>query len=717
MSPICPVHHTIVLLKDTLRSGGITEPACIAKAEQILALLNEIAAGGASPENLPAVDALVEVLAESDRNGAGFETGRVLKKTLTRNRELFEDHITSGNCLTGDCQKLTPAPCQMACPAGIDIPAYVTLIGQGRHDEAIEVIRRVNPFPWVCGLVCTRPCESDCVRGRMDTPVSIKFLKAYAAEQAMSAGTYQNPDKAPDKGEKVCIIGAGPGGMTAAYYLALKGYGVRVIESLPKAGGMLRVGIPRYRLPGEVIDRETAMIESLGVEFQFNTKFGWRIHMNQLKKEGFKAFLFTIGAHKCSPIHVPGENDYAEVYTAVSFLREVALGDREKPGDHVVVIGGGNVAIDSARTCIRMGSKEVHLVYRRSREEMPADEEEVEQAIEEGVKISFLTIPVEILGKDYSVNAMRFIQAKLVEVEGSKRKRPVPIEGSEFDMQVDTVISAVGQRIDHVIMSDLPDLKWTRWNTIEYNPVTMETSLPGLFAAGDAVSGPKTVIEAIAGGKRAAETIDRYLSGIPLPKIAPAPVRANRVACISATSQEKTALQRPEMPLLNINRRRVTFQQVELGYDEDTVRREARRCLRCDICIRCGKCVEVCRDMMGIEALKLGYLNPEETSETDLAITLEKCILCGACAENCPNGALTVADVDGERSLSLCGTELNRRKLVYCETCGEPLGTDRYLEFIQTRIDDAGLPTPQKGVCERCSRAVWANTGFGMITR
>ena len=352
---------------------------------------------------------------------AGRNAGQMVDATLTQFREVFDSHVETGNCVTGDCVNLSPAPCQTACPAGIDIPTYLSLIGMGRDAEAIDVIRKDNPFPWVCGLVCTRPCEFMCVRGRIDTPISIKFLKAYAAELAMSNGEYRNPEPAPARPEKVCIVGAGPAGMTAAYYLALMGYGVRIIESLPHAGGMLRVGIPRYRLPEEVIDRETEMIERLGVEFQFNTRFGWRIHMNQLRKEGFQAFLITIGAHKCSPLRVPGENDYAEVYTAVSFLREVALGDREKPGDCVVIIGGGNVAIDSARTCIRLGCKKVHLVYRRSREEMPADEEEVEQAIEEGVQFSYLTIPVEICGADFKVTHMRFIKAELVAMEGSSR--------------------------------------------------------------------------------------------------------------------------------------------------------------------------------------------------------------------------------------------------------------------------------------------------------
>ena len=267
----------------------------------------------------------------------------------------------------------------MTCPAGLDIPTYVTLIGMGRDAEAVEVIRKDCPFPWVCGLVCTRPCEFMCVRGRIDTPISIKTLKGFAAERAMSQGSYKNPPRASEKNKKVCVIGAGPGGMSAAYYLAQKGYGVRVIEEQSVAGGMLLLGIPRYRLPGEVIDREVAMLKDLGVEFQFNARFGRDINLQQLKAEGFAAFLFAIGAHKSFKLGVPGESEFPQVIEAIDFLRHVALGDRQVPGNRVVVIGGGNVAIDAARTCLRLGCESVTLAYRRTRSEMPADAEEIEE--------------------------------------------------------------------------------------------------------------------------------------------------------------------------------------------------------------------------------------------------------------------------------------------------------------------------------------------------
>ncbi len=707
---VCPVHETIQSVTRGIATGAVVTPRTRHVSGLMLSGLKAVAAGAADHDLLRSIHDDARELAGEDNGERCRALGDLVLKALKDHAETFTNHVTSRNCPAGDCLKLTPAPCQMACPAGIDVPAYIALIAQGRYDEAISVIRRVNPLPWVCGLVCTRPCESACVRGAIDTPISIKFLKAFAAEKALTGGTYADPPKAPDNGRKVCVIGAGPAGLTAAYYLALKGYRVKVIEELPSAGGMLKVGIPRYRLPQEVIDREVAMIRNLGVDFQFNTRFGWRIHMNQLRKAGFGAFVFTIGAHKCSPMRISGENDFAEVYTAVSFLREVALGEGKKPGSRVIVIGGGNVAIDSARTCVRLGCEEVILAYRRSRSEMPADHEEVDQAEEEGVALHFLTIPLEIVGDDYSVKGVRFIQAKLVDADGGGRKRPVPIEGSEFFMPADAVIGAVGQRIDQVIMNDLPDLEWSRWDTIETEPVIMQTSMEGVYAAGDVVSGPDTVIGAIAGGKRAAEAIDRQLSGQLQPALVPVPERCGRAPLTELSAAEKMETERPRMPMLPMQRRRVTFQQVELGYDETTARAEAGRCLRCDVCVRCGTCARTCREMMKVDALKLDYLEADRTGETDFRFTSEACILCGACAVNCPTGAMRVEDRNGERLLILCGTVINRQPLVFCEQCAAPLGTQSHLDHVAAHTADAGPSAQHAAGCPACARRNWSST-------
>ena len=700
----CPVSDLINQISSAIESGQLPDPRNRRRAEDILALLNDVAWGRAAAEHLPTIESLAGKIEMQGKFKSSKNTGQTVRKALERHREVFVSHIDTHNCSTGVCLKLAPAPCQMTCPAGLDIPTYLTLIGMGRDGEAIDVIRRDCPFPWVCGLVCTRPCEFMCVRGRIDTPISIKSLKGFAAERAMSQGSYKNPPKAPDKNSKVCVIGAGPGGMSAAYYLALKGYGVRVIEEQPVAGGMLLLGIPRYRLPREVIDREVAMLKNLGVEFQFNTRFGRDIAYDDLKSEGFAAFFLAIGAHKSFKLGVPGEKDFPQVIEAIDFLRNVALGDRQVPGNKAVVIGGGNVAIDAARTCLRLGSESVTLAYRRTRSEMPADTEEVEQAEEEGIRLEFLNIPQEIIGCQGRMEGLKCLRAKLVTKEGQDRKYPVPIENSEFIIDADVIICAIGQQVDADCMRSVKNLAWTRRKTIDVNMATMESSRQGIFAAGDAVTGPATVIEAIGGGKRAAESIDRFLAGIPQPEMPPVPTRRGRIDYLEVAASSKMTIKRPEMLLLNIYRRRTTFQQVELGYPEDKVRDEARRCLRCDICLRCGKCIEVCRDKMGVNALQMGYFDFDHPVPTDFRLTEERCILCGACATNCPTGAMQIQDSGDERILSLCGTILNRQKLLFCDDCGEVLGPARYLDFVRKRTHAVAAKIEDRRLCEGCAR-------------
>ncbi|MCF8146830.1 MAG: FAD-dependent oxidoreductase [Deltaproteobacteria bacterium] len=701
---ICPVADTVKRLSDAVVGGQLKNARGKQLAEDILALMQDISSGRGGPEHLPAMESLAQRLVTEIPDKACQETGKWLQSVFTKQREVFLSHLETRTCPDADCVRLAPAPCQMSCPAGIDVPSYVTLIGEGRDEEAIELIRKDNPFPWVCGLVCTNPCEFMCVRGRIDTPVSIKYLKGFAAEKAMSDRLYRNPEKSADNGRKVGIVGAGPAGLTAAYYLALKGYRVTVIDALPMAGGMMMVGIPRYRLPREVIDQEVSMLEDLGVEFRFNTRLGKDVTFDRLREEGFEAFLIAVGAHASLTVGIPGEDRYPQVVDAIAFLRRVALGDRHMPGKRVAIIGGGNVAMDAARTCVRLGCHEVSVIYRRTRSEMPANEEEVQQAEEEGVRFSFLTIPVEILGDDDTLSSLKCMRTELGPPDESGRRRPVPVEGSDYLLHVDAVIPAIGQTVDPSGLMDLGTLKWSRRNTVGVDIASMETSVEGVFAAGDAVSGPATVVEAIAGGKRAAAAIDRYLCGIPQPKMPPVPVRRRRMAFTQIPASTKMSLQRPDMPMLNDERRRVTFQQVELGYPENAVREEARRCLRCDICIRCGRCVEICRDKMGVDALQMGYLDFDHPDPTDFRITAERCILCGACAANCPTGAMQMEDLGDERVLSLCGTVLNRLKVETCEACGEVIGPARYHDFIRKRIKGINQHLTERVLCLECAR-------------
>ena len=706
----CPVRTTLIYLSDLIDSGSLTDPKIRRICEQILHLTEEISEGAAGNDHLLAIDSLIREYLDMKKSKETLETGNILKKIFTDNREIFQSHIETRNCPSHDCGKLAPSPCQMACPAGIDIPTYLSLIARGEDDKAIEVIRRDNPFPWVCGLICTRPCEMMCVRARIDTPVSIKFLKAFAAERAMSEGTYKNPKKKGWNGKKVCVIGAGPGGLTAAYYLALMGYGVKVIEALPVSGGMIMAGIPRYRLPREVIDREVAMIEDLGVEIAYNTRFGRDITYEDLKNEGFDAFFIAIGAHKALDLGIKGEKIFPKVLEAIGFLKDVALGNHHAPGKQVVVIGGGNVAIDAARTSLRLGAKKVTIAYRRSKNQMPADIEEVEQAMEEGIEFSFLTIPKEIIGKEDKVTGLDCIRAELIQKKGSDRLIPVPILGKDFIIEADVVISAIGQYVDDKGMEAFSQVNWTRRGTIEVNHASMETGMTGVFAAGDAVSGPATVIEAIGGGKRAAEAIDRYLSHIPQPRMPKIPVRHHMEPSVEMTATRKMTLKHPAMPMLNVDRRRTTFQQVELGYDEESVRKEAGRCLRCDICRRCGKCIEVCRDKMGIDALQFGYMDFDHPTGTDFRVTEKKCITCGACAANCENKAMVLEEKDGRRNLKLCGTLLNSQAIQYCENCGAFLPSAEYHDFIARKTGNRVKRTETRLLCNDCLRLLSAKT-------
>lgn len=700
----------VLYLSDRIDSGKLTDPRGRRISEQILKLAEEIAEGAAGSGHLDAIDLLILEYVSAAGSAVNRETREFLENLLSIHREVFQNHIDSRNCPSHDCEKLAPSPCQMACPAGIDVPTYLALIAQGKDAQAIEVIRRDNPLPWICGLVCTRPCEMMCVRARIDTPISIKFLKAFAAERAFSDRTYKNPPQEPSNGKKVCVIGAGPGGLSAAYYLALNGYTVKVVEALPVAGGMMMVGIPRYRLPREVIDREVAMISDLGVEFCFNTRFGQDVSLEELKKDGYEAFFIAIGAHKAWNIGIEGEKNFPKVLEAIKFLKDTALGDRRKPGKNVVVIGGGNVAIDAARTSLRLGADEVTIAYRRSRNQMPADIEEVEQAEEEGVAFSFLTIPTEILGEDQAITGLECIKAELIKREGSDRLSPVPILGKEFVIKADVVISAIGQYVESDGLAAFDKVNWSRRGTIEVDHACMATNMPGVFAAGDAVSGPATVIEAIAGGKRAAESIDRYLNNMPQPTIPRTPVRHTIEPVIEMSGARKMTLKHPAMPMLNVNRRRTTFQQVELGYDEEDVRQEAQRCLRCDICRRCGDCVAVCRDKMGIDALQLGYFDFDHPVETDFRTTGENCITCGACAANCKNNAMVLTEEDGQRVLKLCGTVLNNQAIEYCDECGAKLPSQAYLRFVSSKTRAVKPVIEKRLLCNNCQRKLNAKT-------
>jgi heterodisulfide reductase subunit A len=476
------------------------------------------------------------------------------------------------------------APCRIACPAGVNAQGYVALISQGKFKEALEVVRRTMPFAGVLGRVCTHPCELDCERGKFDESISIRALKRFIADYELKVGREKTTPVKKTKKEKVAVIGSGPAGLACAYDLIREGYAVTVFEALPQAGGLLRYGIPEYRLPKEVVDNDISYVQELGVEIKTNEPVK---DLGEVFNQGYSAIFLSTGAQASQKMGIPGEESKGVIH-ALDFLRMVNSGVEMKLGNRVAVIGGGNAAIDAARASLRLGAKEVAIVYRRSQTEMPAIRTEIEEAEREGIKFHFLAAPVKMLSKNGQLSALECIKMELGEPDASGRRRPVPIKGSEFTMDVDNGIIAIGQTVDKTMLPK--DLSYTGWGTLEVDPVTLQTNLDGVFAGGDVVSGPADVVVAVAAGKEAAISIDRFLRGVSLTeerKITP-----KKVEKVSTEGVQPEA--RSAMPMLKTSERKGSFAEVEQGFDEKTAIEEAKRCLNCGVCSECLECVKVC---------------------------------------------------------------------------------------------------------------------------
>jgi NADH-quinone oxidoreductase subunit F len=550
---------------------------CREGTKRMLEILEKICKGKGEAGDIELLEDLAYVIKDSALCGLGQTAPNPVLSTLKYFREEYEAHIYDKKCPAAVCSALFKSPCQHACPIDMDIPAYIALIRAGRLEDGYRLMKQTNPFPGVCGRVCPQFCASRCRRGQLDEPMAIAWLKRYISDNG------KRPEvKAAEvtRKQKIAIIGAGPAGLTSAQDLVKRGYKVTVFESLPKAGGMMRYAIPEYRMPRDIIDIEVADIAALGVEIKTNCKIGKDISFDKLKKD-YDAVLLAIGAQKSWTLDIEGE-DSKGVYGAVEFLREVNLGKKVRVGSKVAVIGGGNSAIDAARTALRLGAKDVTILYRRERKDMPAWENEIVAAEHEGVRIEYLVAPTKVISKAGKVTGIECERMKLAEFDKSGRRRPKAIDNSRYVIAVDTIIPAISQALDADWINADSGVTVTRGGTVAVAGRTKTaTTADGIFVAGDAAKGPATVVEAISMGHQSAAEIDSYirkLNGEPEYK----DTEIEKIDIPFEVDEEVIETPKAEMPEITLKARAGNFNEVETGYNKKLAYREACRCLRCD---------------------------------------------------------------------------------------------------------------------------------------
>lgn len=582
---------------------------------------------------------------------------------------LMSDHV-------GDCK----APCMLACPGNTDCQGYVGLIANGELEEAIKTIKDQLPMPACIGRVCPHPCETECRRGLVEDPIAIAQLKYFAADADLNSGNPYMPEIAADSGKKIAIVGGGPGGLSASFFLRQRGHAITVFDAMPKMGGMLRYGIPEYRLPKVVVDSEVAIFEKMGVKMVNNQRMGVDFKLEDLRRD-YDAVILATGAWKSSPLRCNGM-DLDGVLDGIGFLEQVSLGKAVSIGERVAIVGGGNTAMDACRTAVRLGAKEVYNIYRRTKDEMPAEPIELIEAEEEGVIFKYLVNPIEIVGQDGKVSSMTLQKMRLGEPDDSGRRRPVAIEGETETLEIDCVITAIGQKLNP---AGHDGIELTAWGTIAADAHSFMTNLEGVFALGDATNdGADIAIAAIGDAKRATPVIDSYLTSVMVPHHEPFYSIRKDVKAEEFADMPKEA--RAKMPHLTPEARKVNFKEVNLGFDLEAAMAEGKRCLECgcldvydcdlikysrqydidptpyegerhhrsvenphpyiqidqDKCILCGQCVRTCEEVLGIGALGLVDRGFESMMQPAFNLPLVEtgCISCGQCISVCPTGAL-----------------------------------------------------------------------------
>jgi NADH-quinone oxidoreductase subunit F len=558
--------------------------SCREGTQRMWEIVSNISEGKGKESDLKLLETLATAVKDASMCGLGQTASNPVLSTLKYFHKEYIEHINYKRCPAMVCKEIVSAPCQYTCPIDQEASVYIALIAHKKYEDAFNVIIKDNPLPSVCGRVCDHKCESVCSAKEMGDPIAIRSLKRFVVDWAAKNGIQpKQKNKEPRKNKKVAIVGAGPAGLSAAYNLNLKGYDVKIFESLPVAGGMLAIGIPEHRLPKDVLKAEIEHILNTGVELKTNTALGRDFSIDDLFKQSYKAVFIAVGAHKSIKMGIPDEKAEG-VIQAMKMLKEINLGREVKLGERIGIIGGGNAAIDAARVAVRNKNvKEVTILYRRTRKEMPAYEEEIESSLEEGINIHFLVAPIKILLENGSTTGVECIRMKLGEIDESGRRRPIPIKGSEFTVELDTLIPAIGERPDVSFADQNDNIKTTKWDTIIADEKTLLTDHKGVFAGGDVFTGPNTVVKAIAAGKTAAESIHKYLEG----KSLEIKYSLNRpsifVEPVELSEKEIMEAKRPEMPKLAVHDRRKNFKEVELGYTEEMALAEARRCLRCDL--------------------------------------------------------------------------------------------------------------------------------------
>ncbi len=626
----------------------------------------------------------------------------IVQPLLSDHMTLLRRHVNDKQCQAGICfRKLSP-PCQKACPAGIDIPGFMAETGKRNYREAVKIITETNPFPYVCGMICPAPCENVCLRQYFDEPVFIRTMKAVAAKQTLkNQGGYPKTVKKKSTGKRVAIAGSGPAGLSAAFFLAKAGHFPVVFEQEENPGGMLRYGIPDFRLPVDILDKDIAWIKSNGVEI----KTGHKIKgITDLFNKGFHAVFLSTGIPLSRKIPFKG-NDLPHVLSGVDFLKKVNKHENPLIGSEVVVIGGGNVAVDVAMAALRQGAVKVHMVCLENADEMPASHHELKIATDEGIVVHNSWGP-------YKATADKTFEAVFCKrvFDETGRFSPEFDNEKKLNLKSDNILIAAGQTSDLSFLEENSKVKTDR-GLISVKKNSYETSMEGVFAGGDVVSGPGIAVEAIKSGTQAAKAIDAWLTGKKFKETdnnnntdlfshMPSPLKVNAID----RQGMKRAILEEERP----EKRKNNYIPVEFELDPESAAREAGRCLRCDICIGCGLCQFICSEM-GVDAIRLAKTDDGRFAFVDFTTMADKCISCGACGEVCPTGAIKIVQHDFQRKTEFTGTDMCEHSVLQCAVCKKPVMPERYYNFLEKRIVKHQIQGKDSlRLCQACTRSAMA---------